>query len=292
MKKIILFYLCILLTSVTYAQLSDIAKLEYTYIPKGNSNVGYDRVRGLFNYPIKIKEDGFLLIGLDYSNIDIDFDSSITSFDTESVNGFQILDINIGYTFKINEDWRFGARITPGFSSNLVRKIGFEDMVLSGDLIFIKKKKEDSNVSQPYRIIFGISYSGNRGIPYPIPFLSYYKKFHPKWSFNIGIPKSNIQYHFSKKSRLKLITELDGFTANIQEPLIINGTKEAEKINMSLITSGLRYEYKFTKHLELFFNAASTLYNNAELRDHKSKKITSVNKNNTLYLKTGIRFKL
>lgn len=234
---------------ISCAQLSDLAKIDYTKLPKGTSDVGYDRLRGLFNFPIKVNEGSFFLIGLDYSKIELSFDNNIDAFDIDAIEDFQLLDLNIGYTFKMNEDWRFGARFTPGFSSNLVKELSFEDVVFSGDIVFIKNKKNEENVKKPYQLILGISYSGNRGIPFPIPFISYYRKFHPNWSYKFGIPKSNLQYHLSKKSRFKLITELDGFTSNIQGGLLVNGDKLADKANMAIIIGGLRYEYKFTSTL-------------------------------------------
>ena len=195
------------------AQLSDLAKIDYTRLPKGSSDVGYDRLRGLFNYPIKINEGSFFLVGLDYSKIELSFDRRIDAFDIDAIEDFQLLDLNIGYTFKMNENWRFGARFTPGFSSNLVKNLSFEDAVFSGDIVFIKDRRHDEKIKKPYRLILGVSYSGNRGIPFPLPFISYYRKFHSNWSYKLGVPKSNIQYHLSKKSRFKLVAELDGFTS-------------------------------------------------------------------------------
>ena len=292
MKEKLSIYFLLLLTSMVYGQLSDLAKLEYTYIPKGGSNVGYDRIRGLFNYPIKITEDNYILLGLDYSNIDIIYDSSVTAFDTKEIDGFQILDINFGYTFKMNEDWRFGVRFTPGFSSNFVKDISFDDVVFSGDVVFINDKRKDINLAKPYRLILGVSYSENRGIPFPIPFISYFRRFRPNWSYNIGVPKSNIQYHLSEKSKFKLIAELDGFTANIQDGILVNENEIAHKINMSIIVGGLRYEYQLRKHVELYVNFANIFFSNAKLRDGKNKNVISVNKENTFYLKTGLRFKI
>lgn len=274
------------------AQLSDLAKIDYTRLPIGSSDVGYERIRGLFNYPIKVSEGSFFMIGLDYSKIELTFDRRINAFDIDAIEDFQLLDLNIGYTFKMNDNWRFGARFTPGYSSNLVRKLSFEDVVFSGDIVFIKDRRKATDLEKPYQLILGVSYSQNRGIPFPLPFISYYRKFHPNWSYKLGIPKSNLQYHLSKRSRFKLIAELDGFTSNIQDGLLVNEDEIADKVNMSIIIGGLRYEYKFTKNLELYFNAANIISSSAKLKDEKNRSIISVNKNNRYYFRTGIRFKM
>ncbi|SDF19586.1 hypothetical protein SAMN05421636_1182 [Pricia antarctica] len=291
-QRLIFLFVFLLFTSISSSQLSDLAKIDYTRLPKGNSDVGYDRFRGLFNYPFKVNEGSFFLVGLDYSKIELSFDSGIDAFDIDAIEDFQLLDLNIGYTFKMNGNWRFGARFTPGFSSNLVKKLSFEDAVFSGDIVFIKDMRHEANIEKPYQLILGVSYSGNRGIPFPLPFISYYRKFHPNWSYKLGIPKSNLQYHLSEKSRFKLVAELDGFTSNIQDGLLVNGDKIADKVNMSIIIGGIRYEYKFTDHLELYFNVSNILSSSATLKDRKNNSIISVNKNNTYYFRTGIRFKI
>lgn len=291
-NKLMLVIFLLLATTFVKGQLSDLAKIDYTHLPKGSSDVGYDRIRGLFNYPIKVKEGSFFLIGLDYSKIELSFDDRVTSFDIDAIEDFQLFDLNIGYTFKMNENWRFGARFSPGYSSNLVKELSFEDVVFSGDIVFIKDKRKDPDAAKPYRLILGVSYSESRGIPFPLPFISYYRKFHPNWSYKVGVPKSNLQYHLSEKSRFKLIAELDGFTSNIQGGLLVNEDQIADKANMSIIIAGLRYEYKFTKNLELYFNASRILNSSAKLKDRKNNTITSVNKNNIFYLRTGIRFKI
>ncbi|RKN76962.1 DUF6268 family outer membrane beta-barrel protein [Ulvibacterium marinum] len=292
MKDKFPLFLLLLYGVFSYGQLSDLARIEYTLLPKGTTNVDYSRIRALFSYPIKIKEGNYLLFGLDYSNIDLSFDPSIDAFDTEVIQNFQLLDINLGYTFKLNQDWRVGARFTPGFSSNLVKNISLEDVVYSADLVFIKDRTKNTGTKKPSRLILGISYSENRGFPYPIPFVSYYRKFHPKWSYNLGIPRTNLQFHISRKSRLKLTAELDGFTANIQEALLVNGTESAEKVNLSLVVAGMRYEFKFGRNLELFCTLANVFFSNAELLDAKNRRVIGIDKNSTAYLRTGLRFKI
>jgi hypothetical protein len=275
------------------AQLNDLARLDYTSIPANNSSIEYSRMRALFNYPIKLKkEETYLLLGLDYSHLDLKMNDNI-SFDKTEIEGFQLLDLNIGYTTPINKDWRLGIKLKPGFSSNLTANdLSLEDIVLSGDVVFIKDKTKDKNVSKPWRLILGVSYSGNRGFPFPLPFISYYKKFKPSWSYKVGVPKSNLQYHISKIHRLKLYAELDGVTSNLQKGVVVDSTKKAESINMSLILGGLQYEYHITDHLQFFARTSYIFSNTVNLRDGSKNNIKSLDNSNTLYLRTGIRFKI
>tara|TARA_R110002049_G_scaffold32738_1_gene108519 strand:- start:1847 stop:2734 length:888 start_codon:yes stop_codon:yes gene_type:complete len=275
------------------AQLNDLARIDFTILPAGNSDIEYNRIRALFNYPIKLKkEDTYLFLGLDYSHINLIMDDN-PPFDKTEIEGFQLLDLNIGYTTPLKNGWRLGARLTPGFSSNLTANdLSLEDIVLSGDVVFIKDKTKDETVTKPWRLMLGVSYSGNRGFPFPLPFISYYKKFNPLWSYNIGVPKSNLQYHISSVHRLKLYAELDGVTSNLQRGVVIDNTEVAESINMSLILGGLQYEYHFTKHLQFYARTSYIFSNTVNLRDGSKNNIKSLDNSNSLYLRTGVRFKI
>lgn len=296
MKKVkcLCFLIAISITNYSFSQLGDLAKIDYTILPAGNSNVEYTRARALFNVPIKLKnEKEYLFLGLDYSNFNLRMDGEDFPYDKEQLSDFQSLDINIGYTTPLKNDWRLGARLSPGFSTNLsATSLSFEDVILSGVVVFIKNKKESEDVKKPWRLIIGASYSGNRGFPYPLPFISYYRKFHPKWSYNVGIPKTNLQYHISAKHRLKAYADLDGFTANLQRGVLVNDAVVAESVNMSLILSGLEYEYQFTKHIRFYARTSYILSNSVHLRDKNRDDIIDLDNSNTLYLRTGVRFKI
>ncbi|PKP24822.1 MAG: hypothetical protein CVU03_10830 [Bacteroidetes bacterium HGW-Bacteroidetes-2] len=280
-------------SNLVNAQLSDLARVDFTYIPKGNSNVSYNRVRTLFNYPIKLKKERtYLFLGLDYSHIDFKMDEN-PSFDIQDLDDFQILDFNIGYITPLKNDWHIGVRLTPGFSSNLTaNKLKLEDIVFSGDLVFIKDKTKDKTVSKPYRLILGITYSENRGYNFPLPYISYYRKFHSNWSYNLGIPKTNFQYHLSEKNRFKLYAELDGFSSNLQNGILVDNAKVSESINMSLILAGLEYEYHFTENILFYARTSYIISNTVNLRDKNRNNIKALDDANNYYLRTGFRFKI
>ncbi|PTX58806.1 hypothetical protein C8N46_112114 [Kordia periserrulae] len=287
------FFLCILLCCAleAHAQLNDLARIDYTYIPNAKSNVEYSRFRALFNYPIKLKDDDtYLFLGLDYSNIHLRSEAEFP-FSTRDLNDFQLLDFSIRYTTPLRNNWRLGMVFQPGVSTNLVADaISIKDIVLSGTVVFIKKGKVFNGKAQ--KLILGVTYAGNSGFNFPLPFISYYKKFQPDWSFSLGIPKTNLQYHFTEKHRLKAFAQLDGFTSNLQREVpVING-EEAGSINLSLVVSGLQYEYHFTKQLQFYARAAYILVTDNELRSDSREPIFSLDNEAKIYLRTGIRFKI
>ncbi|GMN06099.1 hypothetical protein MTsPCn5_14880 [Croceitalea sp. MTPC5] len=292
-KKLVVLLLTSIMSVSTWGQLGDLARIDYTILPS-SADFEFNRLRFLFNYPIKLDgKQSYLFLGLDYSNINVIYGSGTPRpFDIEDLNGFQLLDLNIAYTQKLRNDWRLGLRFTPGISSNLrADELTFDDVFFSGDAVFIKDKKDDTTLKRPYRLILGVSYSQNRGFPFPLPFVSYYRKFHPNWSFNLGVPKTNLQYHFSKQNRLKLFAQLDGFTSNIQSGVTLdNGV--AEQINMSLILTGLQYEYHIGDHVEFSVRTSYILDRNVNLRDSNNDDLLLIDDSNGLSLRAVLRFKI
>jgi len=289
--RFLLFFLLII-SFAGHAQLSDLARLDFTFIPNKGSDVEYTRSRFLVNYPIKLKKEGqYLLLGIDYSNVHLRFKNDKLPFDRNLLNDFKLLDFTFGYTKPLKNDWRLGLRFQPGISTNLTAKsLNANDLVFSGDIVFIKSFED--NIDKPSRLIVGLSYSQNRGYVFPLPFISYYKKFRPDWSFNLGVPKTNLQYHLTDKHRFKLFAQLDGFTSNIQNGALINGEEYAELINMSLINGGLQYEYHFTNHLQLDVRAAYNFSLSNRLEDGNNNTLLTIDNNSRSYFRAVLKFKI
>ncbi len=287
-----LFAFCLFCTYIlSQAQISDLARIEYVGIPGNGEGVTYDRHRAMLNYPIEVKEDAYFLVGLDYSYVNLEIEPALVPFDPEPLNRFQLLDLNLGYTYKMRNDWRFAARIAPGFSSNLTAsKLSFEDLAFSADVVFIRNRKKVDLPKKPTQLILGLSVSNNRGFPI-LPFISYYKKFHSKWSYNVGVPKSNLQWHLHEDHRLKAVVRLDGFSGNLQQGFVVNESV-ADRFRIRLLVAGLRYEYKCTKNLEFYINGSYILDSNAVLQEGTQNSLFELTDKNTAYVKTGVRFKV
>jgi len=283
------------MSGFVHAQISELARIEYVGLPERAEKTGtsFNRFRGSANYPIKLREDTYFVVGADFSYIDFNIDQDLVGFDANRLDRFQLLDINLGYTTKINKDWRIAVQIQPGFSTNgTVKELSIRDNgLISGGLFFLNDKKKEEI---PRQLILGISVSANGGFPI-LPFISYYRKFHSNWSYKLGVPKMNIQYHISEKNRLKFIVRLDGFRTNLQRDVFVEGEDGPQKVNFlrqRLVLGGLRYEYKFTKNLEYYINGSYVIDNSIEFRGDSQNTILELPEENNFYLKTGIRFKL
>ena len=159
---------------------------------------------------------------------------------------------------------------------------------------FIKDRKDEE---KPWRLILGLRYSTTAGRPFPLPFVNYYKKFNPSWSYGLGVPKTNLKYHFNEKNIIQSFVTLDGFFANIQNNRTISnsntGVQEtADGFSMTIVLAGLGYEYYITDHLLFYTYAGYTVLNDIRLRDSNQKDVYTINNNNSIYFRGGLKFKL
>ncbi len=90
---------------------------------------------------------------------------------------------------------------------------------------------------------------------------------------------------------LQVFATLDGYFANIQQPIDVDGQK-VNNISLSVAVAGLGYEYCFTKHLVAYVYSGYTFRLNNVLRNSDRDEIFGLNELNAFYLRTGIKFKL
>jgi len=272
------------------AQLTDIARLEYSFIPKSNSEDQYTRIRALVNYPIETNEDCYFIIGAEYNRVILNLEDEYP-FDTSLIETINIIDFNIGYTFKTSEKWRLGFKFNPRIASTMTEKLTSDDFFLNGGAFAINDRTKDESIKRPYRLILGLTYNTTTGIPFPLPFVSYYRRVNENWSFSAGVPKSNVKYFFTEKSMMQTFVSLDGYFANLQRPLTIDG-KQIDNISLSVAVAGIGYEYFFTKHLVAYAYTGYTFRLNNVLRDNNRNEVFKLDDVNAFYLRTGIKFKI
>ncbi|WP_299112830.1 DUF6268 family outer membrane beta-barrel protein [uncultured Winogradskyella sp.] len=288
-KNTFILFGLICLTNLN-AQLTDLARLEYSFIPSSKSEDQYTRLRALLNYPIKIKNDNYLIIGAEYNRVLLNLEEEYP-FDTSVIDALNIIDLNIGYTFKANENWRIGLKVNPRIASTLNGKITKDDLFVNGGVFFINDRTDAEDIKRPYRLVLGVTYNTTTGIPFPLPFVNYFRRINKNWSFSAGVPKSNLKYYFTESSVLQAFAAVDGYFANLQEPLSVNG-QIANNISLSVIVGGLGYEYCFTKHLVAYLYSGYTFRLNNILRNDDRDEVFRLNQRNAFYLRTGIKFKI
>lgn len=289
MKKLFLFVF-LLMSFWTNAQLTDLARLEYSFIPKNKSDDQYTRIRALVNYPIKIKEDSYFIIGAEYNSIFLNLNDNYP-FDTSYLETITVIDLNLAYTHKINDIWRVAYKVTPRLASTLIDKITSEDLFLNGGVFFIKDRTKITTIRKPYRLILGLTYNTTAGIPFPLPLISYFSQINENLSYTVGVPKMNVKYRFDEKKNIQAFVGLDGYFAHLQRPASIQGN-QVDNISLSVVVAGLGYEYSLSKYLVLYTYAGYTLRLNNVLRNADRENVFTLDDVNSFYLRTGIKFRL
>ncbi|PQJ79069.1 DUF6268 family outer membrane beta-barrel protein [Polaribacter porphyrae] len=288
LKKIIVF-LFLTAHSFTNAQLTDLARVEYSFIPKTKSEDQYTRLRALFNYPIKVKEDSYFVVGIEYNRIILNLRDTYP-FDISFLNSITVLDLNLAYTHKMNENWRVAYRITPRLASTLTNKITKDDFFLNGGVFFIKDRTKATDLT-PYRLILGLTYNTTAGIPFPLPLISYFRQFNEKWSYTVGVPKMNLKYRFNNKNNVQAFLGLDGYFAHIQQGKMVQG-QQVDNISLSVGVAGFGYEYAFTKNLVWYAYSGYTFRLNNILRNENRDDVFALDDINSFYLRSGIKFRI
>ncbi len=269
------------------AQTPDLLRLEYTVMPENESGIRTNRYRALLNAPFKLSDkSNYLIIGSEYNRYEFEIIDPLP-FPSRSFERLHVIDLNLGYTFKWNEDWRFVGVLTPRIASNLKGGIEKNDVLLNVSAAMIKEKK---NIEKPTRLVLGLSFNSSTGLPFPLPLAYFNKKFHPNWSYSIGIPRWDITYHSpNKKHVLNSILFVDGYFVNIQNDIFLSSNQSAATISLSALVVAAGYQYKISKAMSFYGLVGHSLIQRHLLRDGNREAVFDLNNEGNFYLRTGFK---
>jgi hypothetical protein len=292
--KFIVYFLCMGIAFSVKAQLTDLARVEYTYFPQGDSENSFKRFRAFVNVPFQVDDDAYIVAGFEYRNVFLKLED-MSPFPASDLERYQNFTTTLGFTDKLESGWRYALQAEFRLASNFVSKVTSDDFILGGSIFAIRDKTgRDDNVRKPWRLVIGLNYSTTAGRPFPLPFINYYREFAPKWTFGAGIPKSNIKYELAPNMKLQGFVTLDGFFANIQDNIEINdgSGRIGENISMTTLLSGIGYEYEFIDHVLFFVYGGYTLLNDIRIDDGDYNEVFIINDTNSFYTRGGIKLKI
>lgn len=288
-NKIAVVVVSLFFSYLSIAQTTDLLRVEYLNIPNSNTKNSISRYRFLFQAPLKVSEGNYIVIGGDYRYIDLTLDN--VPFTTDDLNSVQTIEGSIGYLHDVKEsDWLYGFKVGARLASNFDSKLVTDDYIYLASVYAIRDRTKEGKAEKPNRLVLGLDYTTTPGRGYPLPIINYYREFAPNWTYTLGVPKTNIRYKFDDKNHLQAFVTLDNFFANIQTNKTVNG-KLAENISSTLVLGGLGYEYYFTKHLLYYGYVAYSISNDYRLRNNNRDDIYIIEDKNTVYFRTGIKFK-
>ncbi len=289
-KYFLLFYFLFLVSGISFAQSTDIFRVEYTSLPKEETGNSGSRYRVLLNVPIKVGLDKYLVLGGEFDLIDFDSNTEYP-FDSSELKTLYVIDLNVGYIFKLNEDWRFVGIVTPRIASNLVNGLQRDDFLLNLTATIWKEKKD---IDKPFRLILGLTYNSTTGLPFPLPLVNYHKRFHRSWSYTLGIPRTDFKYHLKDKHTLQMALFLDGYFVNVQNDILLPDGELGSAISLSAIVGALGYQYNINKRMSFYGVAGVTLNQLGLLRNDNREKVYTLTekKAGSLYWKAGFKISI
>ncbi len=287
MRKHFFGYLLYLNAILAGAQTPDLVRLEYTIIPENNAGIQTSRYRAVLNAPMKLSEkSNYLVIGAEYNRYDFNINRPLP-FEYKTLERLHIIDLNLGYTFKWNQDWRFIAAITPRLASNFELGIENNDFRLNTSAAFMKERKD---IDKPYRFVIGLSYNSATGLPFPLPLLNFNKRFHPNWSYSVGVPRWDFKYHSTDNKHVtQAALFLDGYFVNIQNDILLPNDNIGTSISLSALVSALGYQYKFTNEISIYGLVGYSLVQEGLIRDGSRNRAFILNNEGNIYLRTGFK---
>ncbi|WP_411031398.1 DUF6268 family outer membrane beta-barrel protein [Spongiimicrobium sp. 3-5] len=266
------------------SQSGDILRAEYTLIPENDSGIRTSRYRFLANVPIKLNDIAFLIAGAEYSSISFDISADFP-FDSSVLEKLRIIDLNVGYVVKLHEDWRFIGIVTPRLASNFVEGLQGDDFRLNFTATVLSDRKD---VEKPYRLLVGLSFNSATGLPFPLPVVSYQRRFHPNWSFALGIPRTHIRHHI-KNHTFQLGALLDGYFVNLQNDILLPDDNFGSAVSLSAVVGTLGYQFNFTKNMSLYGFMGYSLTQKGILRDDQRNNVFLLNNEGNIYFRTGFK---
>ncbi len=268
-----------------YSQSPDILRLEYTSMSSSFANLGFSRVKLLGNLPLKGKSDHFFVVGAEFNSIVYHIQTELP-FDDGPIKNLYMVDLNLAYVYKWNNDWRIIGVVTPRVASNFVNGWENDDLNLNMTMGAYKDKQD---VDRPYRLVLGLSYNSAAVVRIPLPVVYFEKMFHPNWSYTVGVPKTGLKYITDKKHFVQTEIVFDGHYVNLQNGIVLPNNQVSSVVSSIVILATMGYQYKFTKDISIYGVFGRTLWQNGVLRNDDRSEVFALNKQPSLYFRTGFR---
>lgn len=267
-------------------QTPDVFRVEYMLMPKNNGDVETSRIKLLVNVPIPVRDKkDFLVLGSEYNSYNFEVPDQLFP-DADEIRRLHVVDVNFAYVYKLNEEWRLIGVIAPRWASNFIEELQQEDFNMNYTAGAFQDKKD---IDRPFKLVLGVSYNATSPVRVPLPVLYYEKRFHPRWAYIVGVPKSGMKYFTPKEHFFQMELFLDGYYVNIQNDILLAGNSLSTDVSYTALLFTVGYQFKITKDMSFYLLGGHSLFQNSALRDIDRKDIFTLNDAAGLYFRTGFR---
>lgn len=275
--------------NILLAQTPDVFRVEYMILPRNDSGAKLSRIKLVANLPIKLSDFSLLVLGSEYNRLAYDLDRTDISINQQGLNYFHIVDMNLGFVRTYAQDWRLIGVLTPRLASTLTNPLENGDFSVNAT---IGAFRDRPYLDKPTRLVLGIAYNSAVALRVPLPVVYFEKRFHPNWSYIVGVPKTGLKHHFDEKHMLQTEFILDGYFVNLQNNTALPDATFASSISSSAAVVTLGYSYNITKEMSFYGFFGHTIFQLGVLRDEDRNDIFTLNDDPSIYIRTGFRIGL
>ncbi|WBX77623.1 DUF6268 family outer membrane beta-barrel protein [Tenacibaculum ovolyticum] len=269
----------------------DMFYLHYTPEIQDNSLYDYQRMSTKFGIPPIVfnKVALYNTIGMDYHSIAYKGNKLPFLRDKEKY-------YNINYSllaqYRISRNWSVNALFMPHVVASFNDKMTTDDLNVNG-ILFAEKRFRRKGSNNYYVLTFGVGYLTLSGETTVNPVVNFMGNINNKITFAVGLPNTYVKYNFNKKHAIKILGDLNDFTANINRPLVQN-QPNATIVDRSIFTTvsaGIEYNYWVSKNIGLMIRGTHSVYEKYGFEDANENEVYKYDTKLRGYLSVGIKIK-
>lgn len=261
----------------------DIFYTHYTPDINENSLFDYQRLSSKLGVPSIIfnKLAFYNTIGIDYHSIEYGVNKPLFLRENEHY-------YNVNYSLlakhRITRNWSVNALIMPHLIGNFNEEIKSDDFKING-ILFAEKRFNTKNKNTYYILSFGVGYLTLSGETMVNPVINIMGSINNKLSFAVGLPNTYVKYDFNNTHSVKLLGDLNDFTARVNQS---NGTNVKKSV-FTTVSVGIEYNYWLTKSIGIMVRGTRSVFEKYEFKDAEDEYLFGFDVPSKSYVSIGVK---
>ncbi len=226
-------------------------------------------------------------IGADYHH----FNYQNSQF-SKHIETFYNFNLSILLRYRISEKFTINALAMPHSLSNFKSNLEADDLRLNG-ILFAEKVFKKSKSSNFFSVSFGVGYLTLAGETRINPVVNLMARVNDKLSFVLGMPNTYVQYDFTNKHSLRILGDLNDFSANISVPFYSSGDtiNKVKRAVSTRVSAGVEYNYWLSNNWGMMLKGVYSVYDQYELWDANDNTIYEFNSELKPYITLGVKYR-
>lgn len=269
--RILLFFTAFVLSSSCYSQENPFAKFEFQ--TQNSSEIDMQRTGVIAGFSFLKNEKSRFLNSVSYTNTILK-----NNYETNFFNGsdnFNSVDYKLEYTYKLNQNILFTAKINP--SANFESDFKISKISLFGGFEISKQ------INSKSKIEIGVNRNSIFRKPMVLPSLTYSYAFKNNVKTEIGFPCSKILYSNNDRNIFSIENNFNGYFLN---------TDTSDRISFSQMTTSFQFDRKFDDNFMITLKGGYDFNRKLILNDSSDHLKKDLNIADGANLKIGIKYQL